>query len=106
MVLRFKSSFQQFSDPAGSGTHPRRRLIAPSTWCSMKGFRSGSSLPTPSNQSPWTPAELVGVVTILLDIGLGGALSLRSPGSSLWLKLPRLLKHGCASVGNWPPHTL
>ena len=25
---------------------------------------------------------------------------------SLWLKLPRLLKHGCASVGNWPPHTL
>ena len=76
MVLRFKSSFQQFSDPAGSGTHPRRRLIAPSTWCSMKGFRSGSSLPTPSNQSPWTPAELVGVVTILLDIGLGGVLSL------------------------------
>ena len=42
----------------------------------MKGFRSGSSLQTPSNQSPWTPAELVGVVTILLDIGLGGVLSL------------------------------
>ena len=32
---------------------------------------------------------------------------LRNPfGSSLWLKSPRLLKHGCASVGNWPPHTL
>ena len=25
---------------------------------------------------------------------------------SHWLKSPRLLKHECASVGNWPPHTL
>ena len=58
----------------------------------MKGFRSGSSLPTPSNQSPWTPAELVGVVTILLDIGLGGVLSLfLQLGSCCVLNSPSLL---------------